>query len=62
MKITKPNSDKRHLHLSDKGEGYFVKIRNECIYNSTDEKILGVYFDNKLNFNTNLKTLCRKAS
>ena len=46
----KPNPDKWHLLLSQKGEDYFIKIMN-----STDEKILGVYFDNKLNFNTHLK-------
>ena len=58
----KPNPDKWHLLLSGKGEDNFIKIGNECIYNSTDEKILGVYFDNKLNFNTHLKKLCNKAS
>ena len=30
--------------------------------NNTEEKILGVYFDNKLNFNTHLTKLCKKAS
>ena len=58
----KPNHVKWHLLLSDKGEDYFIKIGNECIYNCTKEKILGIYFDNKLNFNTHLKTLCKKPS
>ena len=58
----KPNSDKWHLLFSEKGEGYFTKIGNEYIYNSSDEKILGVYFDNKLNFNTHLKKIRKKAS
>ena len=48
--------------LSEKGEDYFIKLGNEYIYNSSDEKILGVYFDNKLNFNTHLKKICKKAS
>ena len=30
--------------------------------NSTEEKFLGVYFDNKLNFNNHVKKLCKKAS
>ena len=58
----KPNPDKWHLLLSEKGEDYFIKIGNEYIYNSNDEKILGVYFDDKLNFNTHLKKICKKAS
>ena len=48
----KPNPDKWHLLLSDKRENFPIKIGNKFISNSTDEKILGVYFDNKLNFNT----------
>ena len=48
----KPNPDKWHLLLSDKRENFLIKIGNEFISNNTDEKILGVYFDNKLNFNT----------
>ena len=33
-----------------------------CVSNSSCEKILGVYFDNKLNFNTHVTKLCKKAS
>ena len=58
----KPNPDKWHLFLSEKGVDYFIKMGNEYIYNSTDEKILDVYFENKLYFNTQLKKLCKKAS
>ena len=58
----KPNPDKWHLLLSDKGDNYFILIGTEDISNSMDEKILGVYFDNKLNFNTHLTKLCKKAS
>ena len=58
----KPNPDKWHLLLSDKGDNNFIKIVTDVISNSTDEKILGVYFDNKLNFNTHLIKLCKKAS
>ena len=47
----KPNPDKWHLLLSDEGDNNFIKIGTDVISNSTDEKILGVYFDNKLNFN-----------
>ena len=58
----KPNPDKWHLLLSGQGDNYFIKIGTEIISNSTEEKILGVYFDNKLNFNTHLTKLCKKAS
>ena len=46
----------------DKGDDYFIQIGTEDIFDSTDEKILGIYFDNKLNFNIHLKKLCKKAS
>ena len=58
----KPNPDKWHLLLSNKGDNNFIKIGTDVISNSTDEKFLGVYFDNKLNFNTHLIKLCKKAS
>ena len=58
----KPNPDKWHLLLSEKGDNYSILIGTEVISNSMDEKILGVYFDNKLNFNTYLTKLCKKAS
>ena len=58
----KPNPDNWHLLLSCQGDNYFIKIGTEIISNSTEEKILGVYFDNKLNFNTHLTKLCKKAS
>ena len=54
---TKPNPDKWHLLLGEMGDDFIVKIGTEEISNSTEEKILGVYFDNKLNFNTRKKTL-----
>ena len=38
-----------------------INIGNECISNSANEKILGVIFDNKLNFNTHVSKLCKKA-
>ena len=58
----KPNPDKWHLLLSDKREDIFIQIGTDEISNSMDEKILGVYFDNKLNFNIHLKKICKKAS
>ena len=44
-----------------KNDDYFITIGNECVWNSTNEKILGVYFDNNLSFNTYLNKLCKKA-
>ena len=57
----KPNSDKWHLLLSDVNNNLNNVIENDHISNSSSEKILGIYFDNKLNFNTYLDTLCKKA-
>ena len=38
-----------------------IVVDNECIKNSSYEKILGVHFDNKLNFNIHINKLCKKA-
>ena len=57
-----PNPDKWHLLLSEIGNDFIIQIGTEGISKSMEEKILGVYFDNKLNFNTHLKNLCKKAS
>ena len=58
----KPNPDKCHLILSVKNDDLMVQIGNECIFNSAYEKILGVHYDNKLNYETHLSKLCKKAS
>ena len=56
----KPNPDKLHLLLSDKGDNYSILIGTEVILNSMDEKILGVDFDHKLNFNTHLTNYAKR--
>ena len=56
-----PNPDKWHLLLSDKDNELFVTIGQKSICNSSNEKILGVVFDNILNFNCHLDKLCKKA-
>ena len=57
-----PNPDKWHLLLSESGDNLLVNVGNKCISNSSEENILGVYFDNKLNFNSHLVKLCKRAS
>ena len=57
----KPNPDKWHLLLSDVNNELNIKISNEFISNSSYEKILGVHFDNKLNFTTHITKLCKRA-
>ena len=51
----KPNPVKWHLLLSEIGDEYFVNIGSKCIFNSKEKNILGVYFDNKLNFKCHLR-------
>ena len=57
----KPNSDKWHLLLSDINEHLVINIANDVIQNSSYEKIFGVNFGNKLNYNTHVTKLCKKA-
>ena len=61
MNYLKPKPDKWHLLLGDTGEDIFLSIEGKVISNSVDEKILGVYFDNKLNFKTHITKLCKKS-
>ena len=58
----KPNPDKWHLILSEKGSTNFVNINGNYIFNGENQKILGVYFDNKLNFEYHVGKLCKQAS
>ena len=58
----KPNPDKWHLILSKMENDLFINVEDKKITNSSVENILGVQFDNKLNFNYHLKKLCKKAS
>ena len=52
----KPDPDKWHLVLSDTNENMVI-----CITDDRIAKILGINFDNKLNFNIHVTKLCRKA-
>ena len=57
----KPNPEKWHLVLSDTNQNMVINIANDKIANSSYEKILGIHFDNKLNFNTHVTKLCKRA-
>ena len=58
----KPNPDKWHLILSESEPTLSVNVSDKLIFNSKNEKVLGVYFDNKLNFEFHLGQLCKNAS
>ena len=57
----KANPDKCHL-LINTDENIALKIKNETITNSSNEKLLGILFNNKFDFNEHVTLLCRKAS
>ena len=58
----KPNPEKWHLILNERGSNSYRNINGKYIFNSENEKILGVYFDNTLNFDYHIDKLCKKAS
>ena len=43
-------------------ENVALKIKNETIANSSNEKLLGILFNNKFDFDEHVNSLCRKAS
>ena len=57
----KPNPNKWHLLLSEVDKDLSIEVSSEHLTNSSCEKILGVDFDNKLNFDTHITKLCKKA-
>ena len=57
MKI---NPDKCHLLVSSSGK-IKMELDNFKTDNSTYEKLLGVHFDNRLNFDYHISGLCKKA-
>ena len=55
----KPNPDKWNLILNTTDEELTINVGNEYMCNSTCEKMLGVYFDNKLSFTSHITKLCK---
>ena len=54
------NADKYHLLIST-SEEVSVKIENEIIKNSLQEKLVGIVTDNRLNFEPHVENLCKNA-
>ena len=57
----KGNPDKCHLLLS-KNDNFDANINENRISNTRFEKLLGVTFDNQLNFNYHISKTCKTAS
>ena len=54
------NPDKCHLFINT-DENVALKIKNETITNSSNEKLLGILFNNKFDLDEHVTLLCRKA-
>ena len=58
----KLNQDKCHFLISGNvTEHLWAKVGDELIWESAEEKLLGVTIDKNLNFNSHLNTLCKKV-
>ena len=59
----KLNTDKCHLLVAGhKHEWVWAKIGNEIIWESNEEKLLGINIDRKLNFEKHIASICKKAN
>ena len=57
----KANPDKCHFICSSNLKTS-IMIENRQIHNSTCEKLLGVFFDSKLTFQSHIGNICKKAA
>ena len=57
----KTNPDKCHLLIST-DENVALKIKNETITSSSNQKLIGILFNNTFDFDEHVTALCRKAS
>ena len=57
----KANADKCDLILST-DEPFWIKIDNEVIKNSSNEKLFGINLNNKLGFDTHVANICNQVS
>ena len=57
----KANPDKCHLLIST-DENVALKIKNETITSSSNQKLIGILFNNTFDFDEHVTALCRKAS
>ena len=58
----KLNKEKCHFLVSDNlTEHLWIKVGDELICESCEEKLLGVIIDKNLNFNSHLTNLCKKV-
>ena len=56
------NPNKCHYMCIGKNtESDIFKFENVCLENSKEELILGITIDNKLTFDSHIKSICRKA-
>ena len=61
----KMNAGKCHLLIGgdkSRSEHIFIKVGEKIIWESNDEKLLGVIIDDNLNFNKHITNLCKKAN
>ena len=57
----KANADKSHLILST-DESFSIKLDNEVIENSNNEKLLGINLNIRLGFDTHVANICNRIS
>ena len=58
----KLNQGKCHFLVSGNTEHLWVKVGEKMIWESQEEKLLGVVIDKNLNFNSHLSMICKKVS
>ena len=49
------------MYIGKNTECDIFKFENVCLENSKEEVILGITIDNKLTFDSHIKSMCRKA-
>ena len=59
--VTLNPGKRNYMVIGSRDLSHQIKLNNNKITSTNEEKLLGIFLDNKLNFESHIGSLCRKA-